>query len=150
MKAVNGFKTCSACSETKPVAEFSRNRVRADGLQNQCKQCHSEVSRRYVAANPEKHHRAVKKWRESNRDKTRAISRKWREQNPEKRAAHIAVVRGIRAGEIVKTAACQECYIRTEDLHAHHDDYTKPLTVRWLCRRCHALVHAEGGVSVGL
>jgi hypothetical protein len=28
------------------------------------------------------------------------------------------------------------------EAHAHHDDYTKPLKVRWLCPMHHAEVHA--------
>lgn len=32
-------KTCTRCGETKPVAEFHRNRTRRDGLQSRCKVC---------------------------------------------------------------------------------------------------------------
>nr|DAD85891.1 MAG TPA: hypothetical protein [Siphoviridae sp. ctGdK3] len=30
-----------------------------------------------------------------------------------------------------------------ENLEAHHDDYSKPLQVRWLCRRHHKQLHKE-------
>jgi len=44
---------------------------------------------------------------------------------------------------------CSACGTETEDIQAHHDDYAKPLDVRWLCRSCHirhhvALRKAEG------
>lgn len=32
-----------------------------------------------------------------------------------------------------------------ERAEMHHDDYTKPLEVRWLCREHHAMWHAEHG-----
>lgn len=28
-----------------------------------------------------------------------------------------------------------------QDIHARHDDYSKPLAVRWLCRSCHFRLH---------
>jgi ribosome-binding protein aMBF1 (putative translation factor) len=34
---------------------------------------------------------------------------------------------------------CEVC--GTETVEAHHDDYDKPLEVRWLCRRHHSEVH---------
>src|ERR1035437_1407019 len=34
---------------------------------------------------------------------------------------------------------CQECGIAKTQ--AHHDDYSKPLAVRWLCLACHRLWH---------
>lgn len=27
-------------------------------------------------------------------------------------------------------------------LHAHHDDYSKPLEIQWLCTGCHGAVHS--------
>ena len=32
-------KTCSTCSETKPLGEFRNNVARRDGLHNQCRSC---------------------------------------------------------------------------------------------------------------
>jgi ribosomal protein S27AE len=34
---------------------------------------------------------------------------------------------------------CEEC--GAKNAMAHHDDYTKPLQVRWLCRKHHRLFH---------
>lgn len=46
-----------------------------------------------------------------------------------------------------KPSKCESCS-RVADLHGHHDDYTKLLSVRWLCRVCHKQWHkhnyAEG------
>ena len=39
---------------------------------------------------------------------------------------------------------CQPCKFcgRTENVHGHHDDYSKPLDVLWLCKNHHLLLHA--------
>lgn len=35
---------------------------------------------------------------------------------------------------------CEKC---GSDAEKHHDDYSKPLEVRWLCRPCHLAEHRE-------
>lgn len=35
---------------------------------------------------------------------------------------------------------CESCHAPIAE--KHHDDYAKPLDVRWLCRRCHLSEHA--------
>lgn len=61
--------------------------------------------------------------------------------------AREAVARAIRAGRITRDA-CETC--GSPDTEAHHDDYAKPLSVRWLCRKHHRELHAKQrfGVSV--
>lgn len=44
-------------------------------------------------------------------------------------------------GEIDRPNHCEGCGKRTDDIQGHHDDYSKPLVVRWLCVRCHADQH---------
>lgn len=46
------------------------------------------------------------------------------------------------SGKLTKPDQCQSCGA-TGVLHGHHDDYEKPLDVRWLCAPCHAAVHAQ-------
>ena len=58
----------------------------------------------------------------------------------EKDAAHQAVTDALRTGRLTRPANCQLCGI-VEKLLGHHDDYSKPLTVLWLCRKCHVQRH---------
>jgi hypothetical protein len=56
------------------------------------------------------------------------------------RNTYMAVQRGVRNGRL-KRLPCEKCGIlKTE---AHHDDYSKPLDVRWLCRAHHAELHRQ-------
>jgi ribosomal protein S27AE len=65
----------------------------------------------------------------------------WRRRHPSKYAAHLAVQRALKHGELIKTP-CEVCGEAKVD--AHHDDYKSPLAVRWLCRRHHVRLHKRG------
>lgn len=54
--------------------------------------------------------------------------------------AHKAVEKAVLRGELARHTTCENCGNACEP-HAHHDDYNKPIQVRWLCRSCHALIH---------
>lgn len=55
-----------------------------------------------------------------------------------KRAARRKVATEIEAGRMARSA-CEVCGHHPAE--AHHDDYTKPLEVRWLCRLHHEEHH---------
>lgn len=48
--------------------------------------------------------------------------------------------RALRDGTLTRPDACERCGRipeGTDRIDGHHDDYTKPLDVAWLCRTCH-------------
>ena len=55
-----------------------------------------------------------------------------------KHRAQRRVRAAVRDGKIVR-GPCEVC--GTEPTDGHHDDYTQPLNVRWLCREHHAALH---------
>ena len=65
---------------------------------------------------------------------------KWIVRNPEKHKAQRELTRAISFGEIVRPGKCSACE-KVGKIHGHHDDYAKPLEVRWLCARCHSWEH---------
>jgi hypothetical protein len=80
-------------------------------------------------------------WR--NREAELARARKRRLDHPEQQRAHHAVNNALRDGRLTKGPCEREpwgdCWGRME---AHHDDYSKPLDVRWFCSSHHGLEHA--------
>jgi transposase-like protein len=56
-------------------------------------------------------------------------------------AAKQAVKRAIKSGRLVKTSC--ECCGSNDNIRGHHDDYGKPLVVRWLCASCHFDWHTK-------
>jgi excisionase family DNA binding protein len=48
-----------------------------------------------------------------------------------------AVADALSAGTLTRPSCCERCQSE-EPLAAHHENYTKPLDVVWLCPSCHA------------
>lgn len=74
-----------------------------------------------------------------------ARRKKWQSKNPEKTKAHKAVFLAIQQG-ILTRKPCEMC--GTSQVVAHHDDYTKPLEVKWLCQKDHIFLHSLTSYNV--
>lgn len=46
---------------------------------------------------------------------------------------------------LVNPEICSECGNIESRIDGHHDDYDRPLEVRWLCVKCHNKCHRELG-----
>lgn len=67
---------------------------------------------------------------------------KWSQRNKHKRSAHSKVRNAILSGVLIKLD-CEICgNVKSE---AHHSDYSKPLKVKWLCKKHHAELHKNNG-----
>ena len=105
----------------------------------------------HAKADSQKHrNKNIEKVREYDRQRAKTdsrikqsieITRRWRNDDKRRARAHSAVAWAIKSGDLVR-APCESC--GREDVHAHHDDYDKPLEVRWLCPACHAQHHKQG------
>ncbi len=58
--------------------------------------------------------------------------------------AYIKVKAAIRRGDLVNPGRCEQCG-SDKAVNGHHDDYSKPMGVRWLCQKCHLTWHCANG-----
>ena len=138
------MKICFKCKQKKPLTDFYKHSQTADGYLNKCKDCtkkdvhhhrHNSESRPKILA----YDRA-----RGNRQNTEYL-KEYRAKYPNKYKAHCIVNRAIRAKKLFKEP-CEIC--GKIDTHGHHDDYLKPLNVRWLCAEHHQDWHSKNGEAL--
>ncbi len=71
-------------------------------------------------------------------EKNREYRLRAQERHPEKVKARWKTRDAIKQGKLVRQL-CEVCGNTKSE--AHHDDYSKPLDVRWLCKKHHTEVH---------
>lgn len=68
----------------------------------------------------------------------------WAQRNREKVSAQRKVHAAVKRGDLVRPSVCERCGTdKGQGLHGHHDDYSKPLEVMWLCPLCHRRRHDQ-------
>ena len=113
---------------------MSRERMRQQRIENP--EHVRALDRARYQRDKEKRRGAMDAYAAANRERVNAISKAWIERNPEKRRAHSKVSYALRSGKLTRQP-CEKCGA-TKRVHAHHDDYSKQLEVRWLCPVHHA------------
>lgn len=148
------MKKCFKCDQKKPLSEFYRHAGMSDGRLGKCKQCARADSVKYRDLNLEKvqHYdrnrpnqkiraKKHKKYAQTNRAKSirKVASARWSRKNKVKRRAHLITKRAIDSWRL-KRKACALCGSK-KNVHAHHPNYSDPLSVVWLCHQDHAMLH---------
>ena len=84
---------------------------------------------------------------EKGKEAKNRFSKKYTEENRKKRSTHKKVYRAVCSGKLTKPSVCSLCP-SDHAIVGHHDDYDKPLEVRWLCSQCHSDWHKENGEAL--
>lgn len=151
------MKVCRECNIEKPLTEFYKHERMADGHLNKCIPCvksrvhkhrevHLEKIREYDKKRGNKPHR-VKARKEYRQTEAGKLARKramaaYHKRYPMTYAAHVITGNAIRDGKLFPATSCSVCN-SNEKIEGHHDDYTKPMEVRWLCEKCHREWHKQ-------
>ncbi len=160
-------KICSTCGIEKEISNYQKDIKNKDGYKGRCKKCISNYNKNYQIEyireqTPEsllshaeaqarfrktpKYREAKARYRKTYRSSETfkrlriAYTSRWRAKNKVKNSAHGAVSRAIHSGKLQK-GKCEIC--SSEKVVAHHDDYSKPLEVRWLCTKHHIEIHCK-------
>lgn len=146
---------CNFCDETNEDLFYSSNKTK-------CKKCIKEAvnkrriekseqikeydrNRKNAKERVEQNKNRIEKYKKENNSKyLDYITQKneWAKRNKQKRNAHLKVQRALFKGVIKRPTNCENCN-SSEELEAHHNDYSKPLIVEWLCIECHNKKHIE-------
>jgi ribosomal protein S27AE len=146
------MKTCFKCGDEKPRSEFYKNRQMADGLLGKCKECAKRDSRDrgtdpvYEKKRNALPHRVAAREAyaktEAGKDSQKRSKNKWASKNAIKKGASTIIGNAVRDGRLKKSHECSECGCGGR-IHGHHDNYSLPMVVRWLCSKCHHQWHIE-------
>ena len=153
-------KVCFKCGIEKEIDAYYVHKQMADGHLNKCIECTKKdatnVRNRNIdyyleydrtrANNPNRVEARIK-YSQSDAGKisNRASREKWSASNVIKRGAANIVNNALRSGKLIKIYECENCNEKEKRIHGHHDDYAFPLSVRWLCSKCHTAWHKENG-----
>ena len=108
------LKKCSGCNRPKSLDEYHKHSGNLDGVSSTCKECATAVGGGNVFTS----HKAK-------------AGRRFRA--------------AIQRNKLIRPNTCSCCNKTVDDvgtLEGHHTNYSKPLTVDWLCNGCHRDWHS--------
>jgi len=145
------MKVCRDCQIEKSFDEFYKHPKMFDGHLNKCiacvksrvtkhRQANIDAIREYDKKRSKNPHRvqAKKDYAQTEQGKLakKKATQTYKAKHPMRYAAHIIVNNAIRDKKLIAEKNCSVCS-STINIEGHHDDYTKPMDVRWLCEKCH-------------
>jgi len=148
------MRKCKVCGATKPLSDFAKWCVRGKhGRRRVCQRCWQAKWTPVTAAHAKRYYHEqpriraeacarVAAHRRADPNRRTNVARRfaqYQQRHPDRVSAQHAVQRAVRSGKLVRRP-CEVCGA-TRYVHGHHDDYTKPLDVVWLCRSCHLELH---------
>jgi len=136
------MKNCIKCYVLKPLGDYYKHPGMTDGHLGTCKECHKSLMvRNYTENRSEKSAYDKARFQKPERKaKVLEYQQARRLREPQKYKAREMVGNAVRDGRLFRQP-CQVC--GETDSEAHHEDYSKPLDVMWLCFVHHREHHGQ-------
>jgi len=143
---MESLKKCRYCEEIKPLSSFAKHKTLEDGHHNKCKTCAAidEKKRRHGPKRQTilEHDRARGGGRykvgATEYYRTSPVVKACRKRYMEKNHHRWKLRYAIKTGKI-RRVPCEFC--GSPISQAHHEDYSKPLEVWFLCQKHHIARH---------
>lgn len=142
------MKKCFRCGITKPLDAFYRHSKMADGHLNKCKDCTKAYVREHRVRNAERlsAYERQRSARPARKAAQKRLQYAYQVTNAKKYRARRLLLNAVKRGDICRQP-CEVCGT-TRRVEAHHDDYSRPLDIRWLCFKHHReLMHGQRVVA---
>lgn len=145
------MKTCNKCHASLDESAFYKHKQTRDRLDPTCKECKKSYQRAYGIGRYASDAEWVIMRREKGREYARSKKPNYERvrhsgyvkttasRNPQKFAAQVLFRNAVSRGAIER----QPCEVCGRKGQGHHDDYSKPFEVRWLCPKHHAEHHVK-------
>ena len=135
------MKTCNTCQQEKPLEDFPPSKQNKDGRITKCRVCTRKSANERRKKNLLKRRIQNLNWskKPSSKLTLKKSKTRWRINNKHKIEAHRIVWKMLQSGRLFRLPCCM-CG-EEKNTVAHHDDYEKPLEVKWLCHLCHIKIH---------
>ena len=135
------MKECFKCKEVKPLKDFYKHPQMADGHLNKCRECAKKDSdenfkRKMLDPHWQIKERERQRKKEANRRDLGMVKKyvKKQESVQARKEKYGEYMSAIKLGKLTPHP-CAVC--GKEKTQGHHEDYSKPLDVVWLCVRHH-------------
>lgn len=132
-------KRCFECKRVLPRSEFLSDCTKHDGLKGRCKACHGSYRRRHRREQRQAGNRLLGDAESLRRLKEADAA------DPQRVRCRKLVADAKKSGRLTPEdcSRCGALHSSDAPSHAHHEDYSKPMEVEWLCASCHGKEHAK-------
>lgn len=86
---------------------------------------------------------AMKVWAANNRERVYEAKRLNDAKFPDRYVARYTMGNAIRDGRLTRGTTCEDCGVTGVRINGHHEDYSKPFDVVWVCNACHGARHRK-------
>ena len=134
-------------------AYYKKNREKSLREAKAWKQRNRDRYRALVRENEARRRRSDPDYREKQRRRSADYYRRCRAKRILLAIRHNATERGkarrilqhaVRDGLLIRPSVCDNCGSGGR-IQAHHPDYSRPMSVIWVCSLCHGDIHRRGG-----